>query len=80
MHKLRCLGEGSQQVLVYLLEGLSYEQIAGKIDKSEGSVRQAASRIFKHYGIDGRHGLIKVFVDKRLLRKEIKKLGVIDGE
>jgi DNA-binding NarL/FixJ family response regulator len=71
------LTKAKQEVLVYMLLGDSYAEMALKSDKTEQTLRTTASRIFKHFGIKtgtnggGRHKIMSLFIDQQKLQAEI---------
>lgn len=74
------LTKAKQKVLVSILSGDSYADMAIALDKNEQSIRTTAARVFKHFGIKGgtngggRHQLMSLFIDKKKLKREIDKM------
>jgi DNA-binding NarL/FixJ family response regulator len=74
------LTRAKQEVLVSLLQGDSYADIAVRLNKNEQTIRTTAARVFKHFDINGgtngggRHQLMSLFIDKKKLKREVDRL------
>jgi len=77
---MKKLTKAKQEVLVFMLLGDSYAEMAKKCNKTEQTVRTTAARIFKHFGIKsgtnggGRHQIMAMYIDKDKLQTEINKM------
>jgi DNA-binding NarL/FixJ family response regulator len=77
---MKKLTKAKQEVLVFMLLGDSYAEMAKKCNKTEQTVRTTAARIFKHFGIKsgtnggGRHQIMAMYIDKDKLQAEINKM------
>lgn len=77
---MKKLTKAKQEVLVFMLKGDSYAEMALKCNKTEQTVRTTAARIFKHFGIKsgtnggGRHQIMAMYIDQDKLQAEINKI------
>ena len=77
---MKKLTKAKQEVLVFMLLGDSYAEMALKCNKTEQTVRTTAARIFKHFGIKsgtnggGRHQIMAMYIDQDKLQAEINKI------
>jgi len=77
---MKKLTKAKQEVLVFMLLGDSYAEMALKCNKTEQTVRTTAARIFKHFGIKsgtnggGRHQIMAMYIDQDKLQTEINKM------
>ncbi len=77
---MKKLTKAKQEVLVFMLLGDSYAEMAVKCNKTEQTVRTTAARIFKHFGIKsgtnggGRHQIMAMYIDQEKLQTEINKM------
>ena len=77
---MKKLTKAKQEVLVFMLLGDSYAEMAVKCNKTEQTVRTTAARIFKHFGIKsgtnggGKHQIMAMYIDQEKLQTEINKM------